>query len=188
MLRETWRLELPELDAARLVFIDESSAKTNMTRLRGRSRHGSRLFAFAPHGHWCTTTLISSIRLNGQTAAMEVEGPSDGIIFREYVRTVLVPSLSPADIVIMDNLRTHYDQEALGFIEACGASVKFLPPYSPDFNPIEKMWSKVKNVLRSLTARTQSKLSDAITQAFNAITPADARGWFASCGITATQS
>ena len=186
--REQWMRDLPELDAARLVFIDESGAKTNMTRLRGRSRNGSRLFSFAPHGHWCTTTMISSIRLNGQTAAMEVEGPSDGSVFREYARAVLAPSLSFGDIVVMDNLRTHYDPEALRLIEACGATVKFLPPYSPDFNPIEKMWSKIKNLLRGLAARTQDELSATITQAFNAVTPEDAQGWFLSCGITVSQS
>jgi transposase len=168
------------------VFIDESGAKTNMTRLRGRSRKGARLMARAPHGHWGTTTLLASIRLNGQTAAMEVAGPSDGTVFREYIGQVLVPSLGPGDVVIMDNLQTHYDGEALRRITACGASVQFLPPYSPDFNPIEKMWSKVKNLLRGLAARTQPELSQAITQAFRAITPADAQGWFFSCGITAS--
>ena len=168
------------------MFIDESGAKTTMTRLRGRSRKGARLVARAPHGHWGTTTLIASIRLNGQTAAMEVAGPSDGSVFREYVKQVLVPALAPGDLVIMDNLQTHYDGEALRRIAACGASVQFLPPYSPDFNPIEKMWSKVKNLLRGLVARTQPELSKAITQAFQAITPADARGWFFSCGITAS--
>ena len=186
MLRQKWRQELPKLDAARRVFIDESGAKTNMTRLRGRSRRGVRLLAQAPHGHWGTTTLISSIRLNGQTAAMEVAGPSDGTVFREYVGHVLVPSLGPGDVVIMDNLQTHHDGEALRRITACGASVQFLPPYSPDFNPIEKLWSKVKNILRGLAARTQPELSKAITQAFQAITPADAQGWFFSCGITAS--
>jgi len=165
-LREQWLEELPSLDPHRLVFIDESGAKTNMTRLRGRALHGSRLFACAPHGHWCTTTMISAIRLNGQTAALEVEGPSDGSVFREYVRSVLVPSLHSGDIVVMDNLRTHYDAEALRLIEVCGAIVKFLPPYSPDFNPIEKMWSKIKTRLRSLAARTQEELSVAISRAF----------------------
>ncbi|MFA5687779.1 MAG: transposase, partial [Kiritimatiellales bacterium] len=96
-LREQWLAELPHLDPGRLVFIDESGAKTNMTRLHGRARHGLRLLAHAPHGHGCTTTMISSIRLNGQTAAMEVEGPSDGAVFREYIRAVLAPTLcSPA--------------------------------------------------------------------------------------------
>jgi len=176
------------LDPEKLVFLDESGAKTNMTRLRGRSLHGTRLFAFAPHAHWCTTTMISAIRLSGNTATMEVEGPSDGPVFREYVRSVLVPSLQPGDVVVMDNLRTHYDAEALLLIKACGATVKFLPPYSPDFNPIEKMWSKIKNLLRGLAARTQDELSEAITKAFSSVTEQDARGWFSSCYITVPQS
>jgi transposase len=132
--------------------------------------------------------MISSIRLSGQTAAMEVAGPSDGSVFREYVRTVLAPQLHPGDMVVMDNLRTHYDAEALRLIEACGATVKFLPPYSPDFNPIEKMWSKIKTLLRSLAARTQEELSAAITQAFASVTAQDAEGWFSSCFITVSQS
>jgi transposase len=150
-----------QLDLNRLVFIDEAGAKPNMTRLRDRALYGSRLFVFAPHGHWCTTTLISAIRLNGKTAVIEVEGSSDGPVFREYVRSVLAPLLFPGDIVVMNNLRTHYDTEALRLIEACGASAKFLPLYSPDFNPIERMWSKIKNLLRGLATRTQAELSDA---------------------------
>ncbi len=132
--------------------------------------------------------MISAIRLSGETAAMEVEGASDGMVFREYVRSILVPWLNPGDIVVMDNLRTHYDAEALRLIEACGATVKFLPPYSPDFNPIEKMWSKIKNLLRGFAARTQTELSEAITLAFSAVTPEDAHGWFSSCYITVSQS
>lgn len=184
-LREQWIDELPFLDPAHLVFIDESGAKTNMTRLRGRARHGRRLFARAPYGHWCTTTMISSIRLDGTTAAMEIDGATDSAVFRTYVRYVLIPTLGPKDIVVMDNLRAHYDSEAIEMIEAAGASVRFLPPYSPDFNPIEKMWSKIKNLLRGLAARTQQELSDAITQAFDSVTADDAKGWFSSCYITA---
>ena len=159
-----------------------------MTRLRGRSLKGHRLFSSAPHGHWCTTTLISSIRLNGRSAAMEVEGATDARVFREYVRQVLAPSLEPGDIVIMDNLRVHYDAEALGLIQARKASVKFLPPYSPDFNPIEKMWSKIKTRLRDYAARSQSELSEAISQAFSTVTENDAHGWFSSCHITTSQT
>lgn len=159
-----------------------------MTRLRGRSHHGSRLFAFAPHGHWCTTTMISSVRLNGSTAAMEIDGATDSPVFRAYVRHILVPTLFPGDIVIMDNLRAHYDSEAIALIEAQGAAVRFLPPYSPDFNPIEKMWSKIKNLLRGFSARTQQELSEAITHAFQAVTPEDVQGWFSSCYITVSQS
>ena len=159
-----------------------------MTRLRGRAFKGQRLVAHAPHGHWCTTTMISSIRLNGSTAAMEIEGATDSAVFREYVRHVLVPTLSPKDIVVMDNLRAHYDSEAISLIESIGACVRFLPPYSPDYNPIEKMWSKIKNLLRGYAARTQQELSEAIIQAFDAITLTDIRGWFFSCHITASLS
>jgi transposase len=132
--------------------------------------------------------MISSVRLNGETAAMEIAGATDSAIFREYVRKVLAPTLSPEDIVVMDNLRAHYDAEAIMLIEDLGASVKFLPPYSPDYNPIEKMWSKIKTILRSLAARTQTELSDAITHAFEAVTPSDVQGWFSSCYITAPQT
>ncbi len=159
-----------------------------MTRLRGRVKGGQRFFSSAPHGHWCTTTMISAIRLNGETATMEIGSATDAMVFRKYVRQVLAPTLQPKDIVVMDNLRAHYDAESISLIEKTGASVKFLPPYSPDFNPIEKMWSKVKEKLRSLCARTQDELSEAISVAFSSVTPTDAKGWFFPCGITAFQS
>jgi len=149
---------------------------------------GNRLFAKAPHGHWGTTTMISSVRLDGTTAAMEIAGATDSDVFREYVRRVLAPTLLPGDIVVMDNLRTHYAAEALMLIEVRGASVKFLPPYSPDYNPIEKLWSKIKTLLRGLAARTQQELSDAIKRAFEAVTPEDIQGLFFSCYITASLS
>jgi len=119
---------------------------------------------------------------------MEVEGATNALVFREYIRHVLAPTLEPGDIVIMDNLRVHYDPEALKLIEARGAVAKFLPPYSPDFNPIEKMWSKIKSQLRKLEARSQEELSVAITQAFDTVTSNDARGWFSSCHIKASHS
>ena len=132
--------------------------------------------------------MISSVRLDGTTAAMEIEGATDSLVFRQYVRHVLAPSLHPEDIVVMDNLRVHYDAEALALIESSAATVKFLPPYSPDYNPIEKMWSKIKNLLRSFAARTQKELSEAITRAFAAVTPSDVQGWFSSCHITTAQT
>lgn len=119
---------------------------------------------------------------------MEIGCATDAMVFREYVRQVLVPSLQPQDIVVMDNLRAHYDAEAVSLIEQSGASVKFLPPYSPEFNPIEKMWSKVKEKLRGFGARTQDELSEAISAALSSVTSMDAEGWFFSCGITASQS
>ena len=158
-----------------------------MTRLRGRALRGARLFDHTPHGHWCTTTLISSIRFDGTSTCMAVDGPTDRDVFREYVRNVLAPSLRPGDIVILDNLNAHEDAETRTLIEARQAQLQFLPPYSPDLNPIEKMWSKVKAFLRAAKARTQEDLYDAIGQALKRVGSSDARGWFFSCGYTASQ-
>jgi len=115
---------------------------------------------------------------------MTVEGATTTEVFRVYVASVLIPSLKPGDVVFLDNLAPHKNAETLGLIEQAGASVRFLPPYSPDLNPIEKMWSKVKEILRSAKARTQEALEDAIARALAAVTPDDAMGWFASCGYT----
>ncbi|MCK5575805.1 MAG: IS630 family transposase, partial [Sphingomonadales bacterium] len=133
---------------AKLVFLDESGAKTDMTRLRGRAPKGERVYDTAPHGHWCTTTMISSIRYDGTTACMTIEGPTTTDVFRAYVRHILVPTLRPGDMVILDNLSSHKNADTLALIEKTGATVKFLPAYSPDLNPIEKMWSKIKEFLR----------------------------------------
>jgi len=173
-----------QLDLNRLVFIDEAGAKTNMTRLYGRAEKGERVVDFAPHGHWCTTTMISSIRFNGTTACMAVDGSTTGKVFRAYTEHVLVPSLRPGDIVVLDNLSAHKDKVAREMIESVGAQVMFLPPYSPDLNPIEKMWSKVKQLLRGTKARTQESLLTAIGVALGCVTEADALGWFASCGYS----
>lgn len=154
-----------------------------MTRLRGWAYAGERLFAHAPHGHWHTTTMIGAVWLDGSTAVMELPGAMDGAAFRAYVEHVLSPKLRPGDIVVMDNLSSHLDLHARHLIESCGAQILFLPPYSPDFNPIEKMWSKVKTLLRGLAARTQEWLSRAITEALSKITNSDTKGWFNSCYI-----
>jgi len=156
-----------------------------MTRLRGRARKGARVVGRAPHGHWCTTTMIGSIRLDGDCACMAVDGATDRVVFREYVRQVLAPTLRPGDIVVLDNLAAHQDAEALALIAKAQAEVRFLPPYSPDLNPIEKMWSKVKEFLRSAKARTQENLYAAIGAALKAVTAQDAEGWFRSCGYAA---
>lgn len=172
------------MDPARLVFIDESAAKTNLTRLRGRALRGERLVASCPHGHWRTTTMISSIRLDGSTACMTIDGATDTDVFRAYVREVLCPALRPGDVVVMDNLAPHKHPQTLALIAAARAEVRFLPAYSPDLNPIELMWSKVKALLRKAEARTHPALLDAITHALRAITPADAINWFAHCGYS----
>lgn len=158
-----------------------------MTRLRGRALGGARLYDSAPHGHWCTTTLISSIRLDGSCACLAVDGPTDREIFREYVRCVLAPSLRPGDIVLLDNLAAHSDGETRTLIESAEAHLCFLPPYSPDLNPMENLWSKVKAFLRDAQARTLDELYSAIGAALKTITAEDAWGWFFSCGYTASQ-
>lgn len=153
-----------------------------MVRLYGRAKQGQRCYDDAPHGHWCTTTMISSIRLDGTTACMTLDGATTSEAYREYVRQVLVPKLQTGDIVIFDNLRAHHDPQALDLIHAAGAMTLPLPAYSPDLNPIEKMWSKIKAFLRKAKARTQEALEKAIKEALEAVTPQDALGWFGSCG------
>ena len=155
-----------------------------MTRLRGRSPKGKRLVCHAPHGHWRTTTMISSMRLDGSTACMTTEGATNTEVFLAYVREVLVPSLRAGDIVVMDNLRAHKNDRVLALIEQAGAEVRFLPAYSPDLNPIEMMWSKVKAILRKSQARNHPDLLAAIASALASVTPDDALGWFISCGYS----
>ena len=155
-----------------------------MTRLYGRAPRGERVRDSAPHGYWCVRTVIGALFGDGRTASMTIDAPTDGEIFHQYVRQVLVPELRPGDIVVMDNLRAHKQQRTIQAIEEAGCTVEFLPPYSPDLNPIEKMWSKVKGILRSLAARTSEKLDEALASALDSVTPQDAKGWLASCGYT----
>lgn len=170
------------MDLTRLVFIDESGAKTNMTRLYGRAKGGLRMVDDAPFGHWHTTTMISSLRMDGSTACMVVDGATDKDVFGVYVRHILLPTLKAGDVVVLDNLSAHKHADAISMIESVGAVVWFLPPYSPDLNPIEKMWSKVKQFLRSAKARTQEVLIKAIADALETISNQDAAAWFISCG------
>jgi transposase len=172
------------MDTQRLVFIDESGAKTNMTRLYGRAKAGQRVIDNAPEGHWCTTTMISSVRLDGSTACMVVDGATDKEVFQAYVQHILLPTLKVGDIVVMDNLSSHKNNQVKTMIESAGAQLRFLPPYSPDLNPIEKMWSKIKSILRTLKARTEKELINAIAKALEAVNSSDAKGWFESCGYT----
>jgi transposase len=172
------------LDPARLIFLDESGAKTNLTRLCGRALKGQRVHASTPRGRWQTTTMMSSIGLDGTTACMALEGTTDTESFRAYVEAVLVPTLRPGDLVVMDNLSPHKSDPTLALIAQAGAQVLFLPPYSPDLNPIEKMWSKVKALLRAMEARTPADLVRAIGQAMAQVTARDALGWFVSCGYS----
>ena len=185
--RVRWRRRCGGIDPARFVFIDESGAKTNMTRLYGRAPIGQRVVEHAPHGHWHTTTMISAIRLTGIEAPMVIDGAMDSLVFCGYVERALVPTLHQGDIVVMDNLSPHKAPGVREAIEAAGASLLYLPPYSPDFNPIEAMWSKAKQSLRSSAARTKNTLIQAIGDALRSVTIEDCQGFFRGCGYTATQ-
>jgi transposase len=146
------------LPVSRLIFIDETWAKTNMVRTRGRSRRGSRLIAKAPYGHWKTTTFVAALRHDGLSAPLVVDGAMNGAVFLAYVEQQLVATLSPGDIVVLDNLAAHKVTGVRHAIEAAGATLVYLPPYSPDLNPIELVFSKLKGLLRSAAARTVESL------------------------------
>ena len=166
------------MDPRRLRFLDESGAKTNMTRLYGRAFGGQRVRDTVPHGHWQTTTMLATVGLRGSQAPFVIEGPVDTEVFRTYVGRVLVPTLHPGDIVVMDNLSPHKAAGVREAIEAVGAQLWYLPPYSPDFNPIEPMWSKIKAFLRRAAARTVDALIHAIAEALRTVFPNDILGWF----------
>ena len=170
------------MNSRSLVFIDESGAKTNMTRLRARVKGGERAHDHAPAGHWATTTIIGAVRLDGSTACMILPGATDRASFDAYVERVLVPTLRAGDVVVMDNLSPHKDPAVRKKIEAGGAILIYLPPYSPDLNPIEKMWSKIKEQLRTAKARTEKALWQEIKKSLARVTPTDAMGWFGACG------
>ena len=153
-----------------------------MTRLRGRARAGSRCHAKTPCGHWKTLTMLSSIRLDGSTECVVVDGPMDKTMFSEYIAQILCPSLRPNDIVVMDNLPAHKNSAVAEHIKKCGAELLYLPPYSPDLNPIENMWSKVKQLLRGMEMRTYDTLEKGIAGALGMVCASDALGWFKNCG------
>ena len=182
--RTAWPQQFVKTDGRTLVFLDESGAQTNMTRLRGRAVRGQRVHDHAPAGHWCATTMLGSLRLDGTTRCRTIEGATDTAVFRAYVEHVLLPTLQPGDMVILDNLSPHKNPATLALLAAASVAVRFLPPYSPDLNPIEKMWSKIKAALRAAKARTKQQLRREIARARRSVTATDAAGWFASCGYT----
>jgi transposase len=178
--RAVWHEQLAAESVAALVLVDESGANTKLTRLRGRALGGQRLLARVPHGHYQTSTLISGLRLEGPCAPRLFGGPMNGEMFVAWVRQGLSPSLRPGDVVILDNLSTHKIRGVREAIEAVGARLFYLPPYSPDFNPIEPMWSKIKQILRSHAPRTEQELLGAANIAFQSISRADCKGFFFS--------
>ncbi len=180
--RSAWFESQPDLDPCHLVFIDETGASTKMARLRGRSKRGQRCRAAVPHGHWKTTTFTAGLRLDGLIAPMLLDGPMNGVAFLAYVEQVLVPTLMPGDLVIMDNLPAHKVSGVKLAIEAAGATRLLLPPYSPDFNPIEQAFAKLKALLRKAAARTVDDLWDAIAEAIERFTPTECANFFANSG------
>ena len=180
--RQDWGERMGLLDPERLVFVDETGARTNRTPRYGRRFDGARVVDATPAARWKTTTVVGALRHDGAGACMALDGPLDRAAFEAYVEQALCPTLRPGDGVVLDNLSSHKSERARRAIEARGATLVWLPAYSPDLNPIEKMGSKVKERLRRTKARTQEALFDAIGAALDTITPADARGWFGSCG------
>ena len=170
----------------RLVFVDETWAKTNMTRPRGRSLRGTRLVAAVPHGHWKTTTFLAGLRTSGLTAPLVVDGAVNGDIFLAYVRQQLAPTLRPGDVVIMDNLSSHKRAGVREAIEAAEATLMFLPPYSPDLNPIEQAFAKFKWLLKSAAERTVQALWTTCGQLLERFTETECRNYIQHCGYRYT--
>ena len=164
------------------MFIDETGATTKMARLRGRAPRGQRCRAPIPHGHWKTTTLVAALRLDGMTAPMVIDGAMNGPAFATYAEAFLAPTLDPGDIVVIDNLPAHKIKGAREAIERAGAILLFLPPYSPDFNPIENAFAKLKAFLRKAAARTVPALHTAIAEALDAFTPQECANYFTNSG------
>jgi transposase len=180
--REVWREQVAELDPARFVFVDESGVTRSMTRRYGRAPKGERVYGSVPLGHWEVTTLIGALALDGVRASFTVDAAADTDIFHVFVEQALTPTLRPGDVVIWDNLPAHKAPELKTILASAQATLLPLPPYSPDFNPIEQCWSKIKEFLRAAEARTAEALHQAIAAAFATVTASDARGWFQHCG------
>ena len=175
-----------DLDPKKLVFIDETGATTKLARLRGRAPKGQPCIAAIPHGHWLTTTFVAGLRTGGLSAPMLLDGPMDGDAFLAYVEQVLVPELVPGETVIMDNLPSHKVHGVREAIEAAGAGLRYLPSYSPDLNPIEMAFSKLKAILRAAAERTIDGLWETIASALERFSPQECQNYLASAGYDAT--
>jgi len=180
------KAEQPSLKARRLVFIDETSVTTKMVRHYGRCPRGERLVAKVPHGHWKTMTFIAGLRTDGLTAPYVIDGAMDGPAFLAYIEQVLAPTLDKGDVVFMDNLRTHKVEGVAEALKAVGAKVRYLPAYSPDLNPIEMAFAKLKTLLRKAAARTRDSLWDAIADVLSAFTPGECANYLAHAGYASS--
>jgi transposase len=181
--RGLWKWLASHFDARRLVFIDESGFSISMMRLRARAPKGKRAYGRVPRNRGKNQTLIASMTLEGgMGVAMTIEGATDKVVFEAYVEEVLAPSLLEGQVVVLDGLGAHRTARVRELIEARGCDLVFLPSYSPELNPIEEAFSKIKNLVRKAGERTREALDEAIAQALGAITPQDVVGWFAHCG------
>jgi transposase len=182
-VRGLWRWLAKHFDARRLVFVDESGFNTSMTRLRARAPKGKRAYGKVPRNRGKNATLIAAITLEGAMGeSMTIEGATDALAFEAYVEHFLAPSLEEGQVVVLDGLGAHRTEKVRELVEARGAQLLFLPSYSPDLNPIEEAFSKIKTVVRKVGARTRQALVEAIERALRAVTPEDATGWFAHAG------
>lgn len=180
--RRQWSAEQLKLDPDQVVFIDETWAKTNMTRTYGRSPRGERLAAAVPYGRWQTTTFLGAMRSTGFVAPLCIEGAINSALFQAWVEQHLVKVLRPGDVVVMDNLSSHKGARIIAAIEAVGATVRYLPPYSPDLNPIELAFSKFKKLLRDGAERTTEKLWRLCGQVLDLFTESECRNYLRHCG------
>ena len=183
--RLEWRAEQPSIDRSKLVFLDETGANTKMVRHYGWAPKGQRCVGSVPYGHWKTTTFLAGLRQSGLTAPLVVDGPMDGVTFRTYIETFLCPTLHPGDIVIADNLSSHKVKGVRQAIEAAGATLRYLPPYSPDLNPIEKLFAKLKTLLRRAAIRDLDELWNYIGTLVDDFAPQECSNYFSSCGYVA---
>jgi transposase len=183
--RTAWRWAQPYQSPQSLVFIDETGANTKLTRLYARALRGKRVVDKVPHGHWKTTTFVGALRADGLAAPLVVDGPMNGPLFLAYVQQQLVTTLRAGDVVIMDNLSAHKVAGVRQAIEAVGAQLIYLPPYSPDLNPIELCFAKLKSLLRTAKTRTLEALEHAIGQSLDQFTPNECRNYFRHCGYHA---
>jgi transposase len=181
--REEFLERLQTIPPEKLIFLDESGVTTQMTRAYARASGGRRVHEATPAGHWKILTILSALSLGGLLATMTIEQATDGDIFLAYLEQVLGPKLRPGDVVVMDNLSAHKVAGVEQLIQAAGAELLYLPPYSPDLNPIEKAWAKLKQLLRSAKARTAEALEQAIAELLPQITPENAQAWFRHSGI-----
>jgi transposase len=184
--RLRWAGDQLQLDPAKLVFIDETGASTKMARLCGRAKRGRRVVGRIPCGHWKTVTFVAGLRLDGFTAPFVIDCAMNGAIFVEYLQQCLAPSLRPGDIVIIDNLPAHKREEVRTIIEAAAATLRYLPPYSPDLNPIEQSFAKLKAHLRKAKERTVPALYEQIGQALNRFEPTEFQNYFRKSGYAPT--